>query len=56
MSFRMAKETADRLNKIASERNTTMQDIVAFALDKWLREERLGVFKAPPSKLKGEKR
>lgn len=50
MSFRMAPETSELLNKIASERNTTMQDLVGYAVDKWLREERLGVFKQPPTK------
>jgi hypothetical protein len=50
MSFRMAPETAELLNKIASERNTTMQDLVGYAVDTWLREENLGVFKQPPLK------
>lgn len=50
MSFRMAPETAELLNTIARERNTTMQDLVGYAVDKWLREEQLGVFKQPPSK------
>ena len=50
MSFRMAQETAVLLNTIAAERNTTMQDLVGYAVDKWLREEQLGVFKQPPSK------
>ncbi len=50
MSFRMSQETSQLLNKIAAERNTTMQDLVGYAVDKWLRDEQLGVFKQPPSK------
>lgn len=47
MSFRMANETADLLNKIAADRNTSMQDLVGLAVDRWLREEKIGYFKKP---------
>ena len=50
MSFRMGMPTADRLEEIAIERRTTVQDLVAFALDKWLREEKLGEFIYPKKK------
>ncbi len=47
MSFRMAHETAELLNKTAADRNTSIQDIVGAAVDKWLRDEKLGYFKKP---------
>ena len=44
MTFRMSMETADLLVEIAKDRRTKVQDIVALALDEWLRRNNLGSF------------
>ena len=44
MTFRMSMETSDLLVEIAKDRRTKVQDIVALALDEWLRRNNLGSF------------
>ena len=44
MTFRMSMETSDLLVEIAKDRRTKVQDIVALALDEWLRRNKLGSF------------
>jgi hypothetical protein len=44
MTFRMSMETRDLLEKVAFEQRTTVQDVVAVALDEWLRKKNIGSF------------
>ena len=44
MTFRIPRQTADRLSQIAFERKTSLQALVAEAVDRWMRDERQGTF------------
>jgi hypothetical protein len=43
-TLRIPRPTAERMQQIAFDRKTTMQRIMALALDEWLRKENEGTF------------
>ena len=54
MSFRMSMETARELKKAADEHNTTIQFVVANAVDEWMKRNTAGRF-FYPKKERGKK-
>jgi hypothetical protein len=44
MTFRIPRKTYDKLNEVARDRKTTLQDIVAAAVDLWMIQEQEGRF------------